>query len=231
LVHLAGSCAAQCRKAGEAEEAYRRAIQLDSKYEEAYFNLCVLLQYDRPSEAEALLRRALELDPDYAKAHRQLGWLLHDRKDRRGGHRRRGRRGTAAEAEGHFRRAIELEPGDAWTHIYLGSYLWGDDVDSAIAEFQIARELCPEWTVPLWALGNIHELVLEDFDLAQSYFERALELDPDDIVVLWHLGRLYKKRGQIDLAKECLGKVLLQDTRHRKARALLSEIGHEGSLR
>jgi tetratricopeptide (TPR) repeat protein len=111
----------------------------------------VLLRYHRPSEAQALFRRALELDPDYAAAHRELGWLLHDRKDRRGRHRQGGRRGTAAETEGHLRKAIELEPDDAWTHIYLGSYLW--DVDSAIAEFHIARELWPEWTVPLWSLG------------------------------------------------------------------------------
>ena len=37
----------------EAEEAYRRAIRLDANYEEAYYNLGVLLREDRPSEAQA----------------------------------------------------------------------------------------------------------------------------------------------------------------------------------
>jgi Flp pilus assembly protein TadD len=60
----------------EAEEAYRRAIGIDPKYEEAYYNLGVLLRDDRPSEAEPLFRTAIELDPGYACAHRELGFLL-----------------------------------------------------------------------------------------------------------------------------------------------------------
>src|ERR1700690_2070592 len=82
----------------EAEEAYRRAIRLDADYEEAYYNLGVLLREDRPSEAEALFRKALDLDPDYAVAHRELGWAL----NKRGTH--------DDETEGHLRKAIELDP-------------------------------------------------------------------------------------------------------------------------
>ena len=92
-----------------AEEAYRRAIRLDPSYEEAYFNLAVILRNTRPSDAEALFRRGLELDPDYAKAHRELGWLLY-------------KHGSIPEAEFHLKRAIELSPDDAWAHRYLGSY-------------------------------------------------------------------------------------------------------------
>lgn len=195
----------------EAEEAYRSAIRIDPKYEEAYYNLGVLLRDDRPSEAQTLFRKALELDPDYACAHRELGWVLHSRR-------------SDPEIEGHLRRAIELEPDDAWAHIYLGSYQWGDDVDSAMAEFHIARELKPDWVVPLWSLGNLHEFVLDDFGSAQSFFERALQLDPDDVVTLTNFGRLCKKRGQIDLAKEYLGRALLLDPQHDRARSLLSDL-------
>lgn len=195
----------------EAEEAYRRAIYLDSQYEEAYYNLGVLLRDDRPSEAQALFRKALELDPDYAVAHRELGLALHKRR-------------TDAEAEGHLRKAVELEPNDAWAHIYLGSYLWGNDVDSAIKEFHVSCELKPDWTVPLWSLGNIHEFVIKDFDLAQSFFERALELDPEDTETLTAFGRLCKKRDQIDLAKHYLGRALVLDPGYDKARALLADI-------
>jgi tetratricopeptide (TPR) repeat protein len=201
----------------DAEEAYRSAIRIDPKYEEAYFNLGVLLRDDRPSEAQTLFRKALELDPDYASAHRELGWVL-------------SRRGADPETEGHLRRAIELEPDDAWAHIYLGSYHWSDDVDSAMAEFHIARELKPDWAVPLWSLGNVQEFVLDDFDLAQSFFERALQLDPDDIVTLTNFGRLCKKRGQIDLAKEYLGRALLLDPEYDKARTLLGDLVGDNSI-
>lgn len=57
----------------EAEAAYRRAIQIDPKYEEAYYNLGVLLKGDRPSEAQTLFRSALELVPTYGIAYRELG--------------------------------------------------------------------------------------------------------------------------------------------------------------
>ena len=194
----------------EAENSYRNAIRIEPKYEEAYFNLGVLLRDDRPAEAQALFRTALDLDRDYAAAHRELGWALH-------------RLGTDKEAEGHLRKATDLEPNDAWAHIYLGSYLWGDgDVDSAVVEFKTARSLEPNWTVPLWSLGNVHEFVLEDLDLAQSFFEQALQLDPDDVVTLTNLGRLCKKRGQTDLAKQYLGRALLLDPHYDKARFLLT---------
>jgi superkiller protein 3 len=198
----------------EAEEAYRRAIYLDSQYEEAYYNLGVLLRDERPSEARTLFRKALELDPDYAAAHRELGWALHKRR-------------TDAEAKGHLRKAVELEPDDAWAHIYLGSYIWGSDVESAIKEFHVARDLQPDWTVPLWSLGNIHEFVIKDFDLAQSFFELALELDPEDTVTLTNFGRLCKKRGQIDLAKHYLGRALVLDLGYDWARALLADVAEE----
>jgi tetratricopeptide (TPR) repeat protein len=197
-----------------AEGAYRRAIQLDPKYEEAYFNLGVLLRKSRPSEAHSLFRRSLELDPDYGAAHRELGWWLH-------------RNGSSPEADFHLRRAVELSPDDQWAHIYLGTYLWGNDVDRAINEFEIARKLNPEWSVPLWSLGNIVESILEDFDTAQSFFEMAVEADGEDVVALTHLGRLCKKRGQIDLARTYLSRAAALDPQWRRAHTLLNEIDNQ----
>jgi tetratricopeptide (TPR) repeat protein len=198
----------------DAEEAYRRAIRLDPNYDEAYFNLGGILRESRPWEAQALLRRGLELDPDYAPAHREFGWLLH-------------RHGSSEEAEFHLRRAVELLPDDAWAHIYLGTYLWGNDVDGAIKEFQVAQKLEPEWSVPLWSLGNIVEFILEDFDSAESFFEQALELDAEDAVALTNFGRLCKKRGKIDLARTYLNRAIALDPQCHRARAMLNAIDGE----
>jgi tetratricopeptide (TPR) repeat protein len=198
----------------DAEEAYRSAIRLDPKYEEAHFNLGVLLRKNRPSEAQALFRKALELDPDFAAAHRELGFAL-------------SKRGAAIEAEEHLRKSVALQPNDAWAHIYLGTHIWGADSDSAIKEFHLAHEIYPEWTVPLWSLGNIHEFVLKDFDQAQSFFESALRLDPDDAVTLTNFGRLCKRRGACEQAKQYLGRAVLLDPTNQKARDLLADLGGE----
>jgi protein O-GlcNAc transferase len=209
---LLGVALQKTGKDNEAEEAYLRAIRIDPQYEEAYFNLGVLLRDDRPDEAQKLFRTAIKLDPKYACAYRELGFVLS--------------KGVPnPEAESHLRKAIEIEPGDARTHIYLGTHLWRcEDVDAAIAEFRIAGELKPDWAVPLWSLGNIYESALEDYDSARSFFERALQLEPDSEEALKNLGRLCKKRGRIDLAKEYLGRALLLDPGNDRVLALLSDI-------
>ena len=170
----------------EAQEAYRRAIRIDSRYEEAYFNLGVHLRVDRPSEAETLFREAIRLDPNFACAHRELGWVL-------------GVRLGDPEAEVHLRKAIELDPCDGWAHIYLGTCFWKRaDADSAMAEFRIAAEIKPEWAVPLSSMGNLYEHAYKDFDKARSFFEQALQVEPDNEAALQGLHRLSEKRGKLD---------------------------------
>jgi protein O-GlcNAc transferase len=191
----------------EAEEVYRRAIRIEPEYEGAYYNLAVLLrQNGRPSEAQPLLRRAIELDPVYAVAHRELGFVLM----------------KSREGEAHIRKAIELTPDDCWAHIYLGTYLFGSDAGAAEAEFRIAAKLEPDWSAPLWSLGNLFES--KDIDLAQSFFEQALAVDPDNWNALRGLARVFAKRGQIDLAREYITRALEQYPRHERSLEFLGEL-------
>jgi tetratricopeptide (TPR) repeat protein len=194
----------------EAEEAYRRAIRIEAEYDEAYFNLGVLLRDDRPAEAQALFRKAIELDPNVASYHRELGYVLTNR-------------GSVVEAEEHLRKAIQLKRDDGWAHIYLGTCLW-QDPESALREFRIAAELQPDWAVPLWSMGNVYEFAYKDFDSAQSYYQRALQLEPDNFVTLKNLGRLFKKRGRVDLAREHLNRALLLSPKDDGVRGLLANL-------
>ncbi len=196
----------------EEESAYRDALRVDPNYEEAHYNLAVLLAQRRPSEAVANLKRALELDPNYAAAHRELGLAMR-------------KSGSRPEAEYHLRRAIELNAGDPWAHVYLGNYLWsGGLVEAAIAEFHFAIQAAPDRAFPLWALGNVYE-DRKDFDLARRTYERALEVEPDSVVGNMKLGRLLKKKGDRALAREYLNRAIFLDPSYVPARTLLKEIG------
>jgi tetratricopeptide (TPR) repeat protein len=94
-------------------ESFRKAIELDASYEEAYFNLGVLLADDgQNEEAEKLLRTATRLDPNFHKAHGRLGVLLQEL-------------GRYSEAEAEFRRAIEIDPTDAIASSYLNGSAGG----------------------------------------------------------------------------------------------------------
>jgi tetratricopeptide (TPR) repeat protein len=90
-----------------AREAFRRAIEIDETYAEAYFNLGLLLADDGQSEeAERLLRRATQLTPNSHKAHGSLGIVLQQL-------------GRYSEAEAELRRAIEIDPTDEIAASYL----------------------------------------------------------------------------------------------------------------
>lgn len=51
----------------EAEAAYREAIAIDPEFDEAYYNLGVLLRHTDPPAAERLFSRALSIDPQCAR--------------------------------------------------------------------------------------------------------------------------------------------------------------------
>ena len=90
-----------------AEEAYRRAIQLDPSLANALTNLGNLMfKRERLVEAEELYRRALKLDSDQPEAHYNLGFLLFERRE------------VPAALES-FQRALESDPSFADAHFNL----------------------------------------------------------------------------------------------------------------
>jgi protein O-mannosyl-transferase len=94
-----------------AQRAYRTALGIDESYEEAYFNLGILVaEQGNDIEAEALLRKAIQLDPAFLLAHGRLGLLLQ-------------KQGRYVEAESEFKRCIEINPDNYLSHFYLANTL------------------------------------------------------------------------------------------------------------
>ncbi|OLE06980.1 MAG: hypothetical protein AUI36_42190 [Cyanobacteria bacterium 13_1_40CM_2_61_4] len=74
-----GSAHARLGEKEAAKAAFRKVIELDDTYAEAYFNLGLLLSADGQAiEAERLLRKAAQLDPGSHRAHGALGVLLQE---------------------------------------------------------------------------------------------------------------------------------------------------------
>ena len=82
----------------EAEEAYRRAMQIEPDRPEPPFNLALLLAADKkPREARRMLKQMLERHPGHAWGHYQLGTL-------------RQAHGTRRRALQSYREAFRLDP-------------------------------------------------------------------------------------------------------------------------
>jgi len=95
-----GSADARLGEKEAAKAAFRKVIELDDTYAEAYFNLGLLLSADGQAiEAERLLRKAAQLDPGSHRAHGALGVLLQEL-------------GEYSEAKAELRRALEIDPAD-----------------------------------------------------------------------------------------------------------------------
>lgn len=80
-----------------ATDAYRKALEIDPKYQPALFNLAVLLTPTDPPAAAGYYRQILAINPEDANVHFNLGLLLRE---------------TGQEAEGNAEvgKALELDP-------------------------------------------------------------------------------------------------------------------------
>ena len=89
----------------EAELELKKAISLNPKYANAYYNLAVLLiGQGNLGRAELELKKAIKLKPDFAIAHYNLGFILKDQ-------------GRLKEAKSHNHKALEVDP--QFTDAYL----------------------------------------------------------------------------------------------------------------
>lgn len=95
----------------DAEAAFRKAIELDPNYEEAYLLLArALARSHQFSEAMAALEKAIQLDPQYWQALRDLGWLKF-------------REGDMSSASANLAKSIAIAPNDPDSHLYRGCVL------------------------------------------------------------------------------------------------------------
>ncbi|TDU64124.1 tetratricopeptide (TPR) repeat protein [Prosthecobacter fusiformis] len=184
----------------EAEIAYRKAIELDTKSALPWHNLGNLLtvEFGRHPEAETAFRKAIELDAKDASPWNSLGILL------------TGKLGRPAEAETTFRKAIELDPRNARSWYGLGILLTGKLGRHTEAEtaFRKAIELDSEDAWPWICLGKVLTDELGRYHEAETAYRKAIELDPENAWSWNELGILLAEK---------LGRHTEAETAYRKA--------------
>jgi tetratricopeptide (TPR) repeat protein len=92
----------------EAEQHFRKAIQVRPGFAKAHYDLGIVLRrLNRLAEARTALESALRLNPDDFKAHGNLGFIALQE-------------GNPTAARAHFETALRLNPGDAMARAGLG---------------------------------------------------------------------------------------------------------------
>lgn len=112
---------------------YRRALEIDSNYVDAWNNLGVsYFYYGNLDSAVICFRRALDKKPDYPPGHNNVGYLLDTM-------------GEYDQAIAHYQRAIELKPGYIIAMANLvDTYVHKKDYESARTVLDALRKIEPE---------------------------------------------------------------------------------------
>jgi tetratricopeptide (TPR) repeat protein len=149
---------------GEARVAFRRAIELDPKIPDNYYDLALLeLSDNRLADAAQVLEKYLTLKPGNAQAHLLLGRAEHNLNE-------------TIPAIAQFKKALELAPDLPLAHYHLGfAYQSQGDLKAALEEFKKEIENNPTFYESYWLAGNI-ELEQGNLDGAAELFRRAQAL-------------------------------------------------------
>jgi DNA-binding winged helix-turn-helix (wHTH) protein/TolB-like protein/Tfp pilus assembly protein PilF len=200
-------------------EYFRKAIELDPNFAEAYVELAAAVSVRvRPSpEAESLIEKALQLDNTSAEAHATYGFIrMFDHFD-------------WVTAERELDRAIELNPNSVTAHHWKGVYLsLRGRLDEAKAEMHRALDLDPQSLIVTADIGQLHYFAHE-YDQAIDYCNRALAMDNSFVVAHIYLRDIYQMKG---MDQEFFAEFLrTTGSPHRaKAQSNFAQAGRRGLL-
>ena len=184
------------RRLQEAEQAARRAVQIQSGNAVAHDRLGVALEERgiTSSETEQAYRRAIELDSGFAVAHVHLASLLR-------------KTGRAAEAEPLYKRATELAQ-DAPTLVLIAGALQSEQrwQDSEVV-VRRALEIDANSPSALYLLGRVL-VVKKSFGEAEQPLSRAIEISPRSFAPYALLGSAYLGLGRYEDAEKVYTRAL-----------------------
>jgi tetratricopeptide (TPR) repeat protein len=178
--------AAKLPKLAEAAACYKKAIELDPKYVDAYVALGSALRYQgQLDEAIATLQKAIDLKPKGVAAWYERGLVYRDLQQ-------------PDKARADFAKVIELQPDhqDAWAQrhqTYQGQF------DRAVADYTKDIERKPDNVIAWrWRAGAHAEL--KQLDRAVADYTKAIELKRDGSLLWSARASLHARLGQLEEA-------------------------------
>jgi adenylate cyclase len=193
-----------------AEEMFKKAIELDPNYVTAYVGLgrkqADLVAYgwtefpDKAlQQAHDLAQKALSLDETHSGVHALLGNIYIYQ-------------GQHELAISELQRSIELNPNDAFSRRYLGMVmLWSGRPDDAIEAYETLLRYDPRTTPGTYMFLGLGYYLKGRYDMAISVAERGLVRHPDFVGNHIALAAAYAQAGRSEDAARAAEKVLKLD--------------------
>jgi tetratricopeptide (TPR) repeat protein len=173
----------------KAIQAYRKVIELDPTYVEAYNNLGIIYQMiGDVDRAFGAYQKSTEINPKYEKGYNNLGILLL----------LRGRYEEASEA---FQKALAVNSNNIESHIHLGVlFKKKGQWQEAIESYQRALAIDPLHRETHYNIALLYEQ-LENFELAVGHYQQFIQLSskshPELVSrVQRHLNDLFKAKNK-----------------------------------
>jgi Tfp pilus assembly protein PilF len=172
------------------EDAFKKAIALDSKNDRAYVELGKLYQVQgKLSQAADVFKKAIALNPQNDNAYTGLGWFYLLRCE-------------FSQAEDLLRQAIELNPKNPGAYFWLGWVCRNQGkLSQAEDAFKKVIALNPRNIGAYAELWWVYR-TQGKFSQAEVLIKHAIALDPQDDGAYGALSVLYEEMGKPELARE-----------------------------
>lgn len=194
----------------QAEEMYRKIIEADARFADA-FHLLGALMHQRGQHADALeqVEEAMRLNPGQSFYHNTRGRIYLAL-------------GKVDEAVVDLERAVELEPQNAEAHFNLAETLMlRGRVAEAGAVYHRALTLRPIFAQAAAGFGNTRR-AQGDLGGALPYYQLASALEPKSFPFAFSLAQAFHMLGHLDLAVERYEKLLADHPDRLEARLNLA---------
>jgi len=177
----------------ESEKCLRKALKIDSEYEEAHYNLgCIYKLKGKLILAEKHLRKAITIDRKYSRAYAELGYVLL-------------KTGRAKEAVKVLGTSLRYGPDYGWSRLYLAIAFWTlRKLKKADEQYRRVIELWPDNALSYWCYGDFLAHEGKDNSTAEWYLRKAIEIEPNDEMTNYHLGKHLAYWGREQEAKRLL---------------------------